>query len=162
MSKKNELITQHYLGNYTRLVKTAVRRVPNNSQALAEEVVQEAYARALKYFRAYDEKSDFNKWFNGIFRNAVNDCRTAEKEHGCTFEYNENLHDLEPISRYQSDLWDTTMKSIAKIENERDRNIMVHYYMSGFSSREISEYTGINHNTVRVIILRHKEKMNDT
>jgi RNA polymerase sigma factor (sigma-70 family) len=161
MSKRNELITAHYRLHYTRLVKTAIHRVPNNSRALAEEVVQEAYARALKYYRTYNHNNDFDKWFNGIFRNALNDCRTIEQERGCTYEYNENLPDLRVDHPLKDKLWDPTMKSIAKLQNERDKQIMVLYYQSGFTSKDISEYMGMKHGTVRQIIIRFKDKVNE-
>lgn len=159
-SKRNDLITQHYLENYIRLVKTAVRRVPNNSQALAEEVVQEAYARAVKYFRAYNENIEFDKWFNGIFRNAVNDCRTAESEHGCTFEYDDNVENILSLEQtLQGELWDATMKMIYKLDNERDKEILSMCYMYGFTSKDIAEYVGMKHSTVRQIITRFKAKL---
>ena len=75
MNQRNSLITKHYIENYKRLVKRSMWRVPNKSLALAEECVQEAYARALKYYSTFNPKQDlFNNWFEGILRNAINDC----------------------------------------------------------------------------------------
>ena len=61
MSKRNDVINDHFRSNYTKLVKRMRGRVPGNSTALAEEVVQETYARAMKYYRTYDsEMSKFD------------------------------------------------------------------------------------------------------
>lgn len=159
MSKRNDLISLHYTENYSKLVKRTRGRVPENSVALAEEVVQEAYARALKYFRTYNPKTNtFDIWFQGILRNAINDCRTVEKEHGATLELHENIEELIPPRRNVDTkaIW----KQIDGVEKERERHILMLFFVTGFLSKDIAEYLGTNHNTVRQVILRFKNRMN--
>ncbi len=159
MSKRNDLISTHYVKNYDRFVKQAVRRVPNNSKALAEEVVQEAYARALKYFRTFNKKTNtFDIWFNSILRNTINDCRTIEKDHGATVELHDNIEELVP-PRNKTDVA-LLLKAINEMEREKDIHVLSLFFITGYRSRDIAEYLGTNHNTIRQIILRFKNKVN--
>lgn len=160
MSKKNELINNHYRLHYIKLVKRTQRRVPNNSLALAEEVVQEAYRRALEYFRTYNPKQTvFDTWFGSILRNTTNQCRAEEQEHGASHDLS-NTENIIP-SKEDKHIIPILHANIAGIKNERDRNILHLFYIAGFKSKDISQYMGINHNNVRQIILRFKNKIND-
>lgn len=66
----HEIIHQHYLNNHQKLVKRYSFRAGGVHQA--EDIVQEAYARALKYFNP-DRIDDFDKWFSIILVNSFND-----------------------------------------------------------------------------------------
>lgn len=157
MSKRNDLIGQHYLKNYSKLLKRTINRVPNNSKALAEEVVQEAYARALKYFRTFNPKTnDFDVWLQSILRNATNDCRTIEQEHGCTVELHDNIEELVPPRRIDYVVVEKHINDAVL----KDRQTLTMFFIHGYKSADISEFLSINHNTVRQIILRFKQKVN--
>jgi RNA polymerase sigma factor (sigma-70 family) len=160
---RNELIEEHYRLNYTRLVKTVTRRVPNKSVALAEEVVQEAYTRALKYYATYEpEINTFDKWFGGILRNATNDCRTTEGSRGTIKEYDENTEDIR-VSRDEYKHLHHIMMEIHAIQkySNRDYTILMMFYVHGFTSRDISIYLNVTHSNVRQIIYKFKNKVNE-
>ncbi len=160
---RNELIEEHYRLNYNRLVKIVSRRVPNKSLALAEEVVQEAYARALKYYSTFEPKiNTFDKWFGGILRNATNDCRTTEGSGGTMKEYDENTEDVRVSKDDYKHLHHILLEihAIQKYSN-RDYNILTMFYVHGFTSKDISVYQNMSHNNVRQIIYKFKNKINE-
>ena len=163
MSKRNKQISDHYALNYERLVKRCVNRVPDRSQALAEEVVQEAYTRALKYFRTYDWKiNDFDVWFNSILKNAINDCRQIERERGVSQELHENMEELVPHKMTKDAQVEVTKRILTSSAKPVERSVLTLFHIIGYKSMEISQYLSINHNTVRQIIMRFRMKMDDT
>lgn len=155
----NELIEQHYVANYERLVKRSTYRVPHRSKALAEECVQEAYLRAIKYFPTFDEKRDsFEKWFEGILRNAVNDCRTIEKDRGVTYELiDEDGVDLTPSKREKY----TAIGLIKSIKDSKYKMVLSLFLLYGFKTVDIAEHTGITHTNVRQIIYKYRNKLSE-
>lgn len=158
---RNNTIDEHYRRNYGQLVKRIVRRVPNQSSALAEEVVQEAYARALKYFPAFDEKvSSFENWFSKILKNSINDCRGAES--GNSKEYDDNVEDI----RQFKDEYKNITHILAEIihvgsYSARDYNIIKMFFLFGFTSKDIAIYLGITHTNVRQVIFKFRNRMNE-
>lgn len=74
------LIDKHYRENFDRLVKSYTRFI--SSKERAEDVIQEAYVRALSFWEAYDPERPFDKWFNGIISSALRDNKRAENMHG--------------------------------------------------------------------------------
>lgn len=153
---KHELIEDHYRLNYNRLIKRTVWRVPHKSQALAEECVQEAYARAMSYFNTFNpERSDFNKWFEGILRNSINDCRTMEQDRGVSTEtLQEEDQPLTP-SRHERIV---ALYILKDMKEGSKKQILSLFLLYGFKTKEISEITGIKHNTVRGTIARWRNR----
>lgn len=156
MSKRNKLVEQHWRKNYSRLTKVIVRRVPNNSPAIAEEVVQEAYTNALMYFRTYDPgKSEFATWFERILRNAVSRCRSTE---GPVNQLADD--DTQPIapSKHERELSSLILQEI-DASSGAERDILVMFYKLGFKTIEISEYMNKSHTAVRQVIFRWRNKV---
>lgn len=69
------IITQHYKDNYRRLIKRMTFRA--GTEWDAEDVVQEAYARALRYQDSFDG-TNFDRWFNTILNNALREHKNNE------------------------------------------------------------------------------------
>ena len=159
---KQKLIEEHYLLNYNTLVKKITRRVPNQSVALAEEVVQEAYARALKYQATFEPKiNTFEKWFNGILRNATNDCKSAEG--GNNKEYDENVEDIRTNKDEHKHLRHILMELYrVQKSSQRDYLLLSMFYVHGFTSKDIAIHMGMTHTNVRQIIFKFRNKLNET
>jgi RNA polymerase sigma factor (sigma-70 family) len=155
----DKTIEQHYLKNYDRLVKRTIYRVPNRSKALAEECVQEAYLRSIKYFPTFDQKRDsFEKWFEGILRNAVNDCRTIEKNKGVTYELiDEDGVELVPYKREKF----TAVALLKDISDNRYKAVLSLFLLYGFKTVDIAEHLGMTHTNVRQIIYKYRNKLSD-
>lgn len=68
---RDNTIEAHYRDNYERLVRSIGHRVGYDN---SEDAVQEAYARALKYWPAFDpDEGTFVQWFTSILNNAQKD-----------------------------------------------------------------------------------------
>ena len=65
-----DLIEQHYRDNFDRLVATYSKRY---GKANGEDIVQEAYTRALTYQHTYKGPC-FDSWLSRILHRAVADC----------------------------------------------------------------------------------------
>lgn len=152
-----DVVSLHYSENYDKLVKRTTWRVPHRSEALAEECVQEAYTRAINYFNTFDAKKDsFDKWFSGILRNAINDCRNTEKDRGVSTEVlDEGELPLTP-SRHERFM---ALFILKDMKEGSKKKILSLFLLYGFKTREISELTGIKHGTVRQTIARWRNKV---
>jgi RNA polymerase sigma factor (sigma-70 family) len=161
---RNETIEQHYRHHYKILVKRAAWRVPNKSVALAEEVVQEAYSRAIKYWKTFDpNKNKFGAWFNRIYNGCVADCMRAEN--GGLPSLNNDDEWLEPFILNDSD-WvpkEMAIRIQEGIKAQRDEasEILNLFFNLGLTTPEIHEITGVNHNTIRQTIRRFRIKWED-
>jgi len=158
MSKRNELINDHFRSNYTKLVKRMRNRVPDNSTALAEEVVQEAYARAMKYYRTYDAAlAEFDTWFNSILNNALNVCKNAEGDRGVTHSLEDSTEDIR-VNKQDREMHNYILKEI-DVCKDREREVLKLFFIHGFKSKDVAEFTNKSHTAVRQVIFRFRERM---
>lgn len=63
-----DLIEQHYRNNFDKIVATFTPRYGAHN---AEDIVQEAYARACQYFYSYNPDTEFENWFSRILSRSV-------------------------------------------------------------------------------------------
>ena len=154
---RNETVEKFYRKNYDRLIKYARSRVGGYSLPLAEDAVQEAFARALRYYRAFNERNGtFEEWFSGILRNTINYIKSIEQNQGIT------------RTEEQAVVNDKRMKAVIlskeiidelKHVSDRDRSVFEAYFFYGLKTREISEIMPISHSNVRYLISKFREKM---
>lgn len=155
---KNNIIETYYRNNYDSLIKIARRRVGNYSLSLAEEAVQEAFSRAIKYFSSYRREEQFDKWFKRILNNCINYIKNVERNRGVTFNLNVEIEELEVAKPFEVPV--NILQAISRL-SKRDEEIIRMYFFYGFKSREIAEFMGIQHNNVRQIILLFRRSIND-
>lgn len=154
----NDLIKQHYTTNYALLVKRSTWRVPNKSRALAEECVQEAYTRALRYINAFNREDDFNNWFNRILRNTISDCRKAETDKGTTREIEEEIEELGATK--EEKLY--ALATLSKYPKGIKKEVLTLFFFYGYRVRDISEYTGMSQTAIKQLVYRFKNKIRET
>ena len=154
------MLEEHYRKNQRLLAKRYRRAL--GSDHLAEDVVQEAYARCLKYAHHWDSKQDFAPWFSIILRNAFRDQLNSER--GITFEeLNEYDFESEDTSRID-DLREALVLEIGKAK-EDNQNLLTLFFLDGYTGKEISEITEHSQSKVRQtvhlfkkrFVLRYKE-----
>lgn len=101
-----------------------------------EDVVQEAFLRAWKFFKMYDkDRATLETWFNGILFNALRDHQRESR--GVKLVSHEDVSQEElilPESRTHEDI----QRVIDKVPNEDHRYILHLFYIKGYTSREIS------------------------
>lgn len=152
----NEVIKKHYEDNYRRLMKRMSFRA--GTEWDAEDVVQEAYARALKYFKSYDGKT-LDQWFSTILNNTLRDHKNSEKGFAAT-SFEEEESEGIPCSYYPDrivgeiyELIDT--KSVIQIE------VLTMHFKHGYSAKDISSITDYSYAATHQIIQRFRNELKE-
>lgn len=160
---RNEFVEDHYRKNYKLFVNRMTNRVPHKSKDLAEEVVQEAYSLALKYWKAFNpEIGRFDAWFNRILNNACNRC--VQLEGGGTLSLDDE-YDLEPF--FLNEDMDIPQEVVIIVQEAikkepPDRSEVLNMFFNlGMKTREIEECTSYSHSNIRQIIRRFRIKWGD-
>ena len=152
-----EIIEYHYRKNYNKLVKSTTYRVIGKSTALAEEVVQEAYTRAVQYFPSFDENiKPFDAWFRTILNNTLRDHKSQEK--GYAMNIDDILEEgIVPIIPEQ-DLINKVEELIAK-QSEDNQEILTLWFKYGYKPREISEISSTSPVNIRKVISNFRKSI---
>lgn len=158
---RNTTIEAHYRKNYRQLVKRVLNRVPNHSHALAEEVVQEAYVRAMQYWRSYNPaRGDFDRWFNLILRNAVADCINSES--GGPLSLDDDDRDIKPFVMFEDH---SIPKAVAlkvqdgiNAQRPEIADILNMFFNLGMRTVDIEKCSELSHTNIRQIIRRFRIK----
>jgi len=150
---KNEFIESYYKERYKELLKFARKRVGNYNLALAEEALQEAFYRALKYFKAYQKEEEFDSWFGKILVNCINDTKNMERDRGVSShkEYDNDYVTTIPF----------TKAVIDQLHKEKPRNLQIlnMYFFYGYKSREVAEFMNMSHDVVRDVIRTFRKRV---
>lgn len=163
---RNATVELHYRQHYKKLVDRFVNRVPNKSRAVAEEVVQEAYANALRCWSAFNPaKGDFGIWFNNcIIRNAFNTVVRPERGHILPSMDDEEEH-LEPFRIKDDDYVprDVAAKILNAIKNERKdvSEVLNMFFVLGMTTPDIEKCTRFSNAAIRKMIQRWRMKWDD-
>ena len=125
----------------------------------AEDVIQEAFCRALKYIDTFDARySELGTWFSKIARRAQYDFLRNETLQGLVREEQpkeEPMVDLPALGI-------STLKELEDhIEARKDnhRDILHLAYIKGYRPREIVEIVDDNLANVYTVLKRFKEEM---
>lgn len=154
------IIAKHFKFNYNTLVKRVKYRTGNN-EADAEDVVMEAYVRAIQYKESFEMGSPFNLWFSRILSNCLKDWKREQFNQGCTESFDEEEVDPLPDPAEKKNLLDTLQKEIWAVEDENHREVLKLYYLYGFKLREVVQITNMKYQTANQIIHRFKNKMKE-
>lgn len=161
---RNETVEKFYRKNYKNLVSSVKRSCPNNSIALAEEVVQNTFADCLQYWNAFDpEKATFPTWFGRILRSNLSRCIQAEGG-GNTPSLNGDV-DLEPF--IVGDDVDIPLDIVIKVkdaikaEGQPKQDILHMFFNLGMRTPEISAVTGISPKAIAKLVSRWRIKWNE-
>lgn len=154
------IIEKHFKFNYRTMVKRVKYRT-NNNEADAEDVVMEAYTRALKYKDTFEMGSPFNNWFGRIVSNSLKDWKAEQFNHSISEEFDEQ--EIEPIPDFklESQLLEIIHQHIQGLKNEQIKEILCLYFTHGFKTREVSQISDVNYNTVHSVIKRFKQSMKE-
>lgn len=157
MSVRDVIITNYYKNNYGSCVKSVYRRV--GSTPNAEDVVQDAFTKALQYWGSYNQKEPFEGWFITILNNCCRDYVQKERLGGAIDdisidELTEELTDESPK--------DYPSKLVRRVINEskpRSRDILTAYFFKDMPPADISNLYGVANKTIRMCIYRFKSRI---
>lgn len=150
----NSDITEHYVANRQKLVKRMSFRA--GSTEAAEDIIQEGYYRALKYYASFNG-DNLDRWIGVIINNALREHKNQEKGY-TPVEYDELDMEGTPeinyprhVMREVFELIDT--KSPVQIE------VLRLYFQQEYSAKDISELTEYTYAKCHQIIQRFREEL---
>lgn len=160
----NKQIEELYNQIYRKKVNT-VTRILRGDRSTAEDVVQEAFARVLKYAHIYNEdKASAETWFNSIMFNVL--WSTKRENMATPVNKSQDLcrEDVLDFDRLQStpELRAFVIREIEATPNPRHKKVLFLFFLFGYSSSEIAEM-GLNmtQTNVTTIINRFKVKLKE-
>lgn len=124
--------------NYINIMSHILR----GDHAAAEDVVQEAFTRAVRFIDSYDEKrGKFSTWFTTILFNSLRDVQ-KEMKGQVTQPYKDiSLEDIfgnDEILMSQ-DFRTFLRQKIAQQPNDQHQQVLELFFLSGYTSTEISQ-----------------------
>lgn len=130
-----------------------------NNQAEAEDVMQEAFLKALRKIDTYRGEVSFGAWLKRIVINRSLDVLKARRV--VFVEINERKHDSED---YKMEVKELNVEAIKKAINQLPdgyRVVLSLHLIEGYDHEEISEILGISNSASRTQYMRAKNKLRD-
>lgn len=144
-----QALTEYYEADRDALVKRVSHRVggiPN-----AEDVVQEAFTRALVYIGSYDPlNSPLPAWFNTILVNATKDFLRQERDQGAIRVEEEFSDDLEDLA-LRAECIEDILGDVGAMD-EPAREVIRQFVFFGTPAKSIARSQNLNIHTVRKYI----------
>lgn len=151
------IIEEHYKRSFNRLVKRLSFRA--GSPQDAEDIVQDAYERALKYIDAYDVEQDFEIWFGRIMFNCLKDHN--KKSRGYTVvEFEEHHGGGEDCRMLPKEALDQIWKRIDSKPAEFAEILRLHF-KNGYSINDINKIVGGKYDATAQTIKRFRLEMRE-
>ena len=156
-------LEQFYRTSYDKLVGFMSKKVGGHRE-VAEDIVQEAFSRAVRYLPSYDEeRGTLFTWFNSILFNALRDQQSQNKGQNnfVDVEVLSSVDVLSTVSLQQSAEIATIIdQNLRQVPNHHHRRILELFYVMGYNSREISEIEeGVSQSNVTTVVMRFRDKM---
>lgn len=150
-----KLIEDHYLANRRNLVK----RMSFPAGDAAEDVVQEAYARALKYFNSYKPEYHFDGWFRRILNNALKEHKNNERGTSAV-SFEEEEHDGLDCSGLNERILLEVNELIAT-KSAVQMEVLTYHIQQGYTAKEVSELTDHTYANCRRIVHRFRQEVKE-
>ena len=159
MPERFELIVLPHLDAAYNLARWLVGRTAD-----ADDVVQEAFLRALRFFDGF-RGGDSRAWLLKIVRNTSYSWVRKNRPSQLTDEFDETVHTEETTENAETEL-------LSRAQSERVRNaletlplafkeVLVLREIEGLSYKEISEVTGVAMGTVMSSLSRARQKLRE-
>lgn len=155
----NKTIAAHYKDNFDYFCQRITR--PAGSVDNAQDVVQEAYTRALTYQKSYNpELGSFDQWFGRILSRALKDFKADERACGTTV--GEEMIDEEYYTKEEA-LEDTVqIEQVAKViagKKEFHREVLTMYFLQQYNTNDIMRVLDVKKRCVDKIIERFRNEI---
>jgi RNA polymerase sigma factor (sigma-70 family) len=156
---RNTQIEAFYKENFNRLIKRVGHRA--GTHWAAEDVVQEAFVRALKYWDTYDPANkEIGAWFNTILNNALRDYTRDERRYGMCEEFEDEKHNdlaLSPEALGAA----AKIRELIAAKGQPTKSILTMYYLQGYKPKEIVEVLDVEVKTVRQYVWRFRDELKE-
>lgn len=126
------------------------------SYEISEEIVQDAFVKAIEKFSQYDpKKGKLRGWFTKILFSSLWNYMRAQRKHPIMVDIEnvleKDLMSYEEVPDFQRYLDNTPM-------NPQHRQVLVAYVILGNTPKEISDVLGVTQDNVRKIVQRFREE----
>lgn len=152
-----ELLTNFYEEERETLVKRISRRA--GSPENAEDIVQEAFTRAFKYIKSYENtKREFGAWFNTILNNALRDFKRDERNYGMSMEREGEAEEgVEPRLDVKQERHEVRQLIFQKGEVQQE--ILRLYFILNYAPKDIQAVTEYPRGTILSTITRFQQEV---
>jgi DNA-directed RNA polymerase specialized sigma24 family protein len=147
-------IEKHFKENYGRIVKRMSFRAGTIWDG--EDVVMEAYSRAILYYRAFDG-TNFDKWFSTILRNCLKEHRYGARDLDAV-EFNDDEVAGSGCNSYNGRM-SVLIYSEIKKRSPVHAEILMLYFHQEYSAIDISRMTDYKYGMIHQTILRFKNEL---
>lgn len=151
---KFDLIEEHYIANRQKLVKRMT--FLSGSPEAGEDIVQEAYSRALKYFNSYDGRA-LNHWINRIVHTCLIDYKNEENGHP-----QDGLAEFEEIPIPCPSYPDHIMREVYELIDTKSPvqiEVLTMHFRHEYAAIDISKITEYSYAQCHKIISRFREEL---
>jgi RNA polymerase sigma factor (sigma-70 family) len=127
----------------------------------AEDVLQEAFVRALTYWDTFDPANkELGAWFSTILKNSLRDFKRDEWLFGMGEEFDEELYDPQEMEIPEAELIRQIYEMVdEKIESQKE--ILLLYFEKHYKLKDIQNITGSTYFNVNRIIDRFKVEVKE-
>lgn len=154
-----KLIEDHYRKNFNTLIKKVRNAVGGHHNA--EDTVQEAYTRALKYWQTFVLTGSFEPWFHTILNNCIKVTQKDNILNGLVQE------DTETAVLESNDCDADSVVLINEIGDylakypKQQQDIIIMVLVFGMTSKEVAEVTMYQSEAIRQMVNRFKKEIRD-
>lgn len=155
------MIEQFYKENYPMLVKKISSR--RMQEADAEDVVQEAFYRALKYKDSFNsDRQEIGAWFNTILNNTFKDYRHANFTGDFSFVEEEHMEERDEAEEkwLDKDLLEKVRSEVALLKKNQ-RDVVELVVLNGYKYKEASQILDESIANIKKIVYRFKQNLRE-
>lgn len=152
-----EVIEAHYAKNFNKYVLQMSFRA--GSVQDAEDIVQDAYERAIRYSNSFSEDKDFDTWFGRIRYNCLKDNRKKERGFAMV-EYDELDFEGSDCTQYT----DEQMKQVGrflKSKSPEHQEILHLHFNLNYQVSDICAVLGTPYPATHQTIRRFREELKE-
>jgi len=152
-----EILEDHYRNQRHKYVKRMSWRA--GDVFAAEDVVQEAYARAMKYYGSFTgDIEDFGRWYNTIANNCLREFKNAEKGYSpVEAEPEEESYDC--IGQHKHRMRD--LFRLIETKTPAHVEVLTLYFKQEYNAKSISEITQYSYAMCHQIIFRFRNELRE-
>lgn len=154
VTERNKQLETFFNANYRQLVNKVKGRA--GSVENAEDVVQDSFERATKYWDSYNpDAKPLGAWFNTIMNNALRAKMNDEKNFGMSMEFDEEIAEGVEMSQTDAHMVEIMKEEIGK-KNAFNQEVLILYFVKQYNTKSIVEILDAKLRTVEMCITRFK------
>lgn len=150
------LLANHFKNNYSNLLGLITYRT--GSRWDAEDILQIAYYRALRYKKAFNPEKRLDDWFFFILENALKAYRNAEKQQK-EIEFFDDGREISD-TLYSQQLLKVMIKEI-DAKNEVHKEVLTLHFLEDWSIKQIPEVLDVSFWNAHQIVKRFKNEIKE-